>query len=121
VVVAETDAEAARLLTSQQQQFIALYRGMAGQLPPPVDDLETLASPQEIASVNHALREGITGSRLTVRRGIERFLERTGVDEIIATAHIFDHAARLRSYEFLAEIRDEMSAKPAVPGFSVRR
>jgi len=109
VVAAETDNAAQRLFTSLQQQFIALHRGVPGQLPPPLDDLESFASPQEISSVRHTLREAIVGSRLTVKRGLEAFLERTRVDEVIVTAHIFDHAARLRSYEVLASIRDEIN------------
>ncbi len=111
VVAAETDAEAERLSTSLQQQFVSLHRGVPGQLQPPVDDLESIATPQEVASVRHTLREAIVGSRLTVKRGLEKLLQRTGVDEIIATSHIFDHAARLRSYEILASVRDDLAKK----------
>jgi luciferase family oxidoreductase group 1 len=114
VVAAETDAEATKIFTSLQQQFIALHRGVPGQLPPPVDDLGAIATAPEIASVNHALREAIVGSRMTVRRGVETFLQRTGVDEIIVTAHIFDHTARVLSYRILAEVRDELAASPAL-------
>jgi luciferase family oxidoreductase group 1 len=114
VVAAETDAEATRLFTSLQQQFIALYRGTPGQLPPPVEDLETIGSPQEIASVNHSLREAIVGSHSTVKRKLDAFIQRTRVNEVIVTAHIFDHAARLRSYEILAHVRDELAATKAV-------
>ncbi|ATC65650.1 LLM class flavin-dependent oxidoreductase [Nibricoccus aquaticus] len=111
VVAAETDVEAERLATSLQQQFVSLHRGVPGQLQPPVDDLESVATPQEVASVRHTLREAIVGSRLTVKRRLEKLLQRTGVDEIIATSHIFDHAARLRSYEILAAVRDELAEK----------
>jgi luciferase family oxidoreductase group 1 len=114
VVAAETDTEAVKIFTSLQQQFIALHRGVPGQLPPPVDDLGAIATAPEIASVNHALREAIVGSRVTVRRGVETFLQRTGVDEIIVTAHIFDHATRVLSYRILAEVRDELAASPAL-------
>jgi len=79
-----------------------------------VDDLATIASPQEIAAVRHTLREAIVGSPLTVKRGLEKLLHRTGVDEVIVTAHIFDHAARLRSYEILAGVRDELTAQTAL-------
>jgi luciferase family oxidoreductase group 1 len=120
VVAAETDAEAAKIFTSLQQQFIALYRGIPGQLPPPVDDLTKIAAAQEIASVDHALREAIVGSRVTVKRGLEKFIQRTGVDEVIVTAHIFDHAARLRSYEILAGVRDELIGQSALCDTSSR-
>jgi luciferase family oxidoreductase group 1 len=109
VLGAETDEDASHLFTSWQQQFLALYRGTPGQLPPPVDDFEAIASPQEIASVNHTLREAIVGSRQTVKRKLTAFLERVPVNEIIVTAHIFDHAARVRSYEILAAVRDELA------------
>ncbi len=111
VVAAETDAEAKRLATSLEQQFVALHRGVPGQLQPPVDDLAAIASAQEIASVRHTLREAIVGSRLTVKRGLEQLIRRTGADEVIATAHIFDHEARVRSYEILAAVRDELAEK----------
>jgi luciferase family oxidoreductase group 1 len=116
VVAAETDAEAMKLFTSIQQQFIALHRGVPGQLPPPVDDLTSIASSQEIASVEYTLREAIVGSRETVRRRLVSFIERTGVDEVMATAHIFDHAARLRTYEILAEVRDELESAKSTSG-----
>lgn len=112
LVAAEADEEAARLFTSWQQQFIALHRGVPGQLQPPVSDLSTIATPAEIAATNHTLRESIVGSPLTVRRGIESLLARTHADEIIATTHIYDHAARVRSYELLAAVRDELAGRP---------
>ncbi len=43
------------------------------------------------------------GSRATVRAGLERFVADTRADEVIVAAAIYDHAARLRSYELLAE------------------
>jgi len=53
--------------------------------------------------VGHALREAIVGSPATVKRGISAFLERTGVDELMVTGAIFDHAARLHSFELVAQ------------------
>jgi len=114
VVAAETDEGAARLFTSWQQQFIALHRGVPGQLQPPVSDLTTIATPPEIAATNHTLREAIVGAPLSVRRGLESLLARTQADEIIATTHVFDHAARVRSYEILATVRDELAAAQPV-------
>ena len=111
VVAAETDAAATRLFTSLQQQFIALHRGTPGQLPPPVGRIEEVPEPHEIAGAAQVLREAIVGSRATVRGGLEAFLRRTEVDEVMVTAQIFDHAARLRSYEILAEVRDAMAVE----------
>jgi alkanesulfonate monooxygenase SsuD/methylene tetrahydromethanopterin reductase-like flavin-dependent oxidoreductase (luciferase family) len=64
-----------------------------------------LWSPVEEAMVGHAFREAVVGSPATVRRGIAEFLERTGVDELMVTAAIYDHAARLRSFELVANVR----------------
>ena len=108
VVAADTDAAAARLATSLQQSFVALRRGHPGPLPPPVDSMDGLWSPLEKAGVDHAFSEAVIGSPDTVRRGIAAFLQRTRVDELMVTAAIHDHAARLRSFELVARIRDAM-------------
>jgi luciferase family oxidoreductase group 1 len=106
VVAADTDAEAQHLVTSLQQQFVNLRRGQPGPLPPPVDNLEERWSAAEQAGVDHALRYAIVGSPATVRRGLEAFLAQTDADELMVAAHIFDHAARLHSFELLAEVRN---------------
>jgi luciferase family oxidoreductase group 1 len=109
VCAAETDAEAARLFTSLQQNFLNLRRGTPGPLPPPVDTMDGRWSPMERAGVQHAFREAVVGSTDTVQRGIEAFLRRTRVDELMITAAIYDHAARLRSFELVAKVRDALA------------
>lgn len=104
VFAAETDAEARRLMTSVQQQFINLRRGRPGPLQPPVDSIEAIWSPLEQMGVESALACSVVGSPDTVRRGVEAFIERTGADELITTAQVYDHAARLRSFEILASV-----------------
>ncbi|ODN69487.1 LLM class flavin-dependent oxidoreductase [Methylobrevis pamukkalensis] len=104
VVAAETDAEARRLFTSQQQAFTNMIRGTRGRMQPPIDDIESFWTPREKAHVESMLRFAVVGSPETVRRGLERFVETTGVDEIMVASAIFDHAARLRSYEILADV-----------------
>ncbi|MDC0707693.1 LLM class flavin-dependent oxidoreductase [Stigmatella sp. ncwal1] len=104
VFAAETDAEARRLMTSVQQQFINLRRGRPGQLQPPIDNIEELWSPLERLGIESALSCSVVGSPDTVRRGVEDFIARTGADELVVTAQIHDHAARLRSYEILASV-----------------
>jgi luciferase family oxidoreductase group 1 len=106
VFAAETDREAARLFTSLQQSFVNLRRGTPGPLPPPVDSMDGQWSPLEQAGLDHAFGEAIVGSRDTVKKGLESFLERTGLDEVMVTAAIFDQRARLRSFEIVAEVRD---------------
>jgi luciferase family oxidoreductase group 1 len=100
---AETDAAAALLFTSLQQSFVNLRRGAPGPLPPPVESMEGRWSALEQDGVEHAFREAIIGSAATMKRGIEAFLRRTGVDELMVTAAIFDHTARLRSFEIVAK------------------
>ena len=103
VIAAETDAEARRLFTSAQQAFTNLLRGARGQLLPPIDDIERYWSPLEKAQAQRMLACAYVGSPATVRAGLEGFLADTGADEVIVAAAIYDHAARLRSYEILAE------------------
>jgi luciferase family oxidoreductase group 1 len=104
VIVAETDREAERLFTSAQQAFTNLFRGTRGRLSPPIDDIETYWSPIEKAQASRMLACSFVGSPATVRSGLDSFVERTGADEIIVAAAIYEHAARLRSYELLAEL-----------------
>jgi luciferase family oxidoreductase group 1 len=103
VIAADTDVEARRLFTSAQQAFTNLLRGARGQLRPPIDDIESYWAPHEKAQVMRMLACAFVGSRATVRAGLERFVADTGADEVIVAAAIYEHAARLKSYELLAE------------------
>jgi luciferase family oxidoreductase group 1 len=109
VIVTETDAQARYLFSSVQQAFTNLRRGTPGQIPPPIDDIDSYWSPAEKASASVTLLVSAVGSPETVERGLLKFIEVTQPDEIIATAHIYDHIARLRSFELLAEIRARLS------------
>ncbi len=104
VIAADTDAEARRLSTSLQQLFVNLVRGNPRQLPPPLDSMDGRWSPAERAHVERMTRVSVVGSPGTVRAGLETILAETGADEVIATAQIFDHAARLRSFEILYQV-----------------
>ncbi|SRR5690606_7715599 len=108
VVAADDDRTAARLFTSAQQSFANLLRGTRGKLPPPIDDIEAYWSPAEKAQASRMLACSFVGSRNAVRDGLARFIEGTGADEVIVVAAIHDHRARLRSYEILAELREEL-------------
>ena len=101
---ADTDEEARRLFTTPQQSWANRFRGLPGPYPPPIDDIEAYWTPAEKAQASaHARRYSVVGSPETVRAGVERFVELTGVDEVMVVSAIYDHAARLRSYEILAE------------------
>jgi len=104
VFAAETDAEARLLFTSAQQQFANVIRGTHRRLPPPIEDIDRYWTPAEKAQASAMLACSFVGSPETVRRGLSEFIERTGVDEIIIASAIYDHAARLRSYEIVAEV-----------------
>jgi len=103
VIVAPTDAEARQLFTSLQQVVIGIVTGGRGLLPPPVDALAPLP-PAVQAQVDAFLGCSFVGSVDTVRRGLEKFRADTGADELIVASAIYDHAARVRSYELLAAL-----------------
>jgi luciferase family oxidoreductase group 1 len=105
VFAAESDAEAARLFTSLQQAFINLRTGRPGPLPSPVDDLERQLPPMHRMMIAEMLSCTVVGSAETVRRGLRAFVDATGADELMVTSQIFDHGARLRSYELTASAR----------------
>ena len=109
IVAADTDEQARRLFTSLQQSFVRLRRGTPGKLAPPVDDINTWAAPMELAGLNHSLVYSFVGTADTVAHGLKSFLEMTQADELIVSGHIFDHAARLHSYELAARVRDTLS------------
>ena len=104
VVAADTDAAARRLFTSTQQTFTNMVRGTRGQLPPPIDDIETYWSQAEKAQASHMLTYAIAGSPDTVRNDLGVFLEKTGAQEVMVMSAIFDHEARKRSYEIVAGV-----------------
>jgi luciferase family oxidoreductase group 1 len=102
VFAADTEDEARRLFTSLQQAFVALRRGNPGPLPPPVDRMHWSA-PIERDGVAHALRYSFVGTADAVRKGLQAFVDETQVDEIMVTGQIYDHQARLKSFEIAAE------------------
>lgn len=110
VCAAQTDAEARLLFSSQQQSFVNLRSGRPGKLPAPRADFEQNLDPAAKAMLDHALACAIAGSPDTVRHGLAAFIERTGADELMITAQIFDHEARKRSYSIVAEAHASLSS-----------
>jgi alkanesulfonate monooxygenase SsuD/methylene tetrahydromethanopterin reductase-like flavin-dependent oxidoreductase (luciferase family) len=80
-----------------------MHRNTRGQLPPPIDSLDDFCEPYEKATATNALRCSAVGSLETVRKEMQHWLDLTGANEIIITGQIFDHQARLRSFEIAAE------------------
>ena len=108
-VAAETDNEARRLFTSIQQAFLNLIRGMPGPLKPPVDSMDGRWSPAERAHVERMTSVSVVGALDSVRSGLNEIIEATGADELLLTGMIHDHAARLRSFEILAQARSAVA------------
>ena len=102
---ADSDAEAQRLATSMQQAFVNLRSGRPTQLPPPLEGFGQRLPPAAQAMLAAVLSSSAIGSPATIRQALATFIERTQPDELMLTSQIFDHAARLRSYEIAAQIR----------------
>ncbi|NOK32949.1 LLM class flavin-dependent oxidoreductase [Corallococcus exercitus] len=115
VFAADTDKEAQRLFTSLLQAFLNLRRGRPGPLLPPVDSLDGQLNEMELAEIEHMLACTVVGSPASVREGLQSLLEQTGVDELMVTAQIYDHAARLRSFEIVAQVREQLTAGDTRP------
>ena len=99
VFAADSDEEAAFRATSMQQAFVNLRSGHPARLPPPVAGYPNLVGPQERALLDSVLSCSAIGAPRTVRASLNAFIERTGADELMITSQIYDHSARLRSYE----------------------
>jgi luciferase family oxidoreductase group 1 len=109
VFAADTDVEARRLFTSLQQQFANLYRGTPGQIQPPRDDMNAFWTPAEAAAVERTLQYAVVGGPDTVRDKLQAFIDVTGADELMVTASIYDHRARLRSFEIAMDARQALT------------
>ena len=98
VVASDSEAEAKRLFTTQQQSFVNLRRGLPGLIPPPIDDIEAFWQPHEKAGVQNALACAVVGDVQQVQEGLAAFVARHKPDEVLVTANIYNHAARKRSF-----------------------
>ena len=110
VFAADTDEEGVYLKSSAQQSTLNSRRGRPSRLPPPVKNFESQLSAPELALLRESHACSVAGSPETVRKGLEAFIAQTEADEIMVSSHIYDHAARLRSFEIVAEV---MLAKSA--------
>ena len=107
VVAADTDEEANRLATSLYQMFKGVISGKRQLLQPPVDSMDEVWTDYEAEQVNQMLACTFVGSKATIKQDMEEFLKQTQVDEIMASAHIFDHAAKMKSYGIFSEVFNE--------------
>ena len=102
IIAADSDQAARRLATTQQMSFANIFRGARGLSQPPIDDIESYWSPMEKAQAHRMLARSIIGSPETVRAGIEALVAETGADELIVVSDVYEHPARLRSFELIA-------------------
>jgi luciferase family oxidoreductase group 1 len=102
LIAAADDAEARRLATTQQMSFTNIFRGARGLSQPPIADIEDYWSPVEKAQAMRMLARSVVGSPATIKAGIAAFIAETGVDELMIVSDIYDHPARLRSFEIIA-------------------
>lgn len=109
VFAADTDDAAKFHATSMQQAFVNLRSGHPSPLPPPMGDYLGSIGPQERALLDQVLSCSAIGSPETVARELAEFVARTGADELMITSQIFDHAARLRSYEITADVHKALA------------
>jgi luciferase family oxidoreductase group 1 len=109
VIAADTDREAQYLFSSVQQAFVNIRSGRPGQLPPPVEDFASRIDARAHMILEHTLSCAVVGARPAIAAGLREFAERTRVDEIMVTGQIYDHTARLRSFEIAAEVARELA------------
>ena len=107
VIAADSGEEARRLFISQQLAFISLRLGNPIPLPAPVDDVASRIDPRARGLLEDVTARTVVGDPAAVREGIMAFIRRTGADELMIPTPVFDHQARIHSYELVARIRDE--------------
>ncbi len=106
IIAADSDDEARWHFSSVVQTFVALRRGQPIQIPPPVDDIESMLTPLDLAQLAPILSHSIVGDPERVRSELSGLIARTGADEVIVASLIHDHAARVHSYEIVAAVQD---------------
>lgn len=109
VFAADTDDEARLQFTCLQQSFVNLHRGQPGKVPAPDAHVASTWSPADRAGIDRALAVSFVGSASTVERELRSFLDETRPDELMVTGLFHDHAARMRSLEITAEVRDRIA------------
>jgi luciferase family oxidoreductase group 1 len=108
---ADTDAEGRRLFTSLQQRFLKMMRGRREEMPPPVETMDGIWSPQEQAMVNQKLLYSAVGSPETIRSTLQKIIQNTDADELMIGGDIYDQPARLHSFEIIASVMQEINGK----------
>lgn len=108
-IAAETDEEATKLSTTLYQAFVNLIRNDRKPYAPPVDDMDEIWNPMEKMHVQNMLKYSFIGSKETIKKEMEQFQKRFRVNEFMITSHIYEHEARLKSYEIIRNAVDDLN------------
>jgi len=111
VVAADTDEEAQFLVTSFYQMALGIIRGKSYPLMPPVSDMSKVWTEQEAAAIQNMMAVTFVGSKETVSAGLEELIKYTGINELMITTNIYDHEARLKSFQITSEVMMEISSE----------
>lgn len=107
IIAADSNRDAEFLFTSMQQAFVKLRRGETGQLPPPIQNMDRPG--HRLSSMaQQALSMSLVGDKAKVRHGLQSILRETDADEIMVNGQIFDHQARLHSFELAMDVKEEL-------------
>ena len=109
VVAAETDHEANKLSTSVLQLFKGIITGQRKLLQPPVDSMDNIWTVQEAAAARQMLTYSFIGGAEKIKSDLQKFVDTTGINEIMATSHIYDHSARINSYRIFSEAMKQIN------------
>lgn len=104
IVAADTDEEAEYLATSLYTAFLNVIRGTRNTLQPPVEDLNSIWNEAERYAVLQMLNYTFIGNNKTVKAKMQEFVDATQADEIMVASQIFDHKARVYSYQIISEL-----------------
>ena len=111
IILADTDEDAHFLATSFYQIALGIIRGRSYPLKKPVTSMDRIWSREEAAAIQHMMAYTFIGSPTTVKPRLEKFITKSGIDELMVTTNIFSQEDRLRSYELLAEMMHELAGK----------
>lgn len=111
-IVAETDAQAEYLASTQAQVMVSITRGRMQPVQPPTDDLQGLLTPREFELAKQRMAQSLIGSEATVKEKLQSFIAENGdIDELMAISYIYDQEAQLDSYKRLNKLVSEMQNK----------
>jgi luciferase family oxidoreductase group 1 len=105
VIAADTDNEALTLATSFKKLFLGIITGKREKLGSPVAPVEGWMDPLEEAALQQMIRFSFIGGPDKIKMELERFISVTNVDELMVTTPVYDHHARLRSYEIVSQLQ----------------